>query len=190
MKVIFLFLTLLFASPVRAQVLHDVAQYVPLGAAVGLEYCGVEACHPLRERVALTATAFTALTGVAGVMKLTISEKRPDGSDWRSFPSGHAARAFAGAELVRSEYGLEWGLAAYGVATIVGVMRVAGDHHYVHDVVAGAAVGVAAARLAYWLLPFERKLFGWESDAVSIAALPMFQAETRSIGLSMTMTLH
>ena len=170
--------------PLRAQVVDDGLQYVPMAAAVGLDFCGVEARHPLRERIAVAATSYAALTAMAGTLKLTVKEWRPDGSDYRSFPSGHAARAFAGAELVRSEYGWQWGIGAYAVAAGVGVLRITGDHHYTHDVLAGAAVGILSARLAYLVLPWERKLFGWEEKDFAVTALPTYDYTTRTIGLA------
>ena len=110
MKMIIAILMLSASIRLNAQTVADVGQYVPLAATVGLGFCNVEARHCLRERVALTATSFAALTAVAGGLKLIVSERRPDDSDNRSFPSGHSARAFAGAELVRSEYGWGWAL--------------------------------------------------------------------------------
>lgn len=173
----------------QAQTLDDVLQYVPAAAAVGLDFCGTAASHELRERIALTATAFTALTVVTGSLKLAVSERRPDGSDYNSFPSGHAARAFMGAELVRSEYGWQWGVGAYAVAAGVAALRVTGDCHYLHDVVAGAAVGVLSARFAYWLLPYERRLLGWDKDKVSVSALPAYDYGNRAFGVALTATL-
>ena len=190
MKLKILLFWVLFPLKMNAQVVGDVAQYVPLATAVGLDFCGVEAKHPLRERICLAATAFTTLTATAGALKLTVSERRPDGSDYRSFPSGHAARAFAGAEMVRSEYGWAWGLGAYALATGVGILRITGDHHYTHDVLAGAAIGVASTRLAYWLLPVERRLLGWESKEVSIGAVPTYSPASQSVGFALTMTFH
>ena len=170
--------------PLRAQVVDDGLQYVPMAAAVGLDFCGVEARHPLRERIAVAATSYAALTAMAGTLKLTVKEWRPDGSDYRSFPSGHAARAFAGAELVRSEYGWQWGIGAYAVAAGVGVLRITGNHHYTHDVLAGAAVGILSARLAYLVLPWERKIFGWEEKDFAVTALPTYDYTTHTIGLA------
>lgn len=173
-----------FLQPLRAQIVDNVLQYAPMAAAIGLDYCGVEAHHPLHERIAVTATSYVALTAMTGTLKLTVKEWRPDNSDYRSFPSGHAARAFAGAELVRSEYGLQWGLGAYAVAAGVGILRIAGEHHYTHDVLAGAAIGVLSARLAYWVLPWERKLFGWEEKDYAFTALPTYDHTTRTVGFA------
>ena len=177
------------ATPLRAQVVADAAQYAPMAAAVGLNFCGVTARHSFRERVALTATAFTTMTAVTGALKLAVSERRPDGSDRQSFPSGHAARAFMGAELVRAEYGWTWGAAAYATAATVGVLRVTADRHYAHDVIAGAAIGVASARLAYWLLPLERRLLGWDKSA-TVSAVPTYEPATATIGMALTLTFR
>ena len=179
-----LFLIMLQTTVGRAQIIDDALQYVPMAATIGLDFCGVEARHPLRERIAVAATSYAALTVATGALKLTVREWRPDGSDNRSFPSGHAARAFAGAELVRSEYGWRWGAGAYAVAAGVGLLRIAGDHHYTHDVLAGAAVGILSARLAYWVLPLERKVFGWEEKDFAVTALATYNGTTRTVGVT------
>ena len=96
--------------------IDDYIQYAPMAAGLGLGWLGVEARHSGRDRVLLTGTAFCTMTAIAGGLKYTIREERPDKTDNRSFPSGHAARAFMGAELVRMEYGTPLGIAAYGTA--------------------------------------------------------------------------
>ena len=197
MKAKMLLLTLLLTVTMQAraqwaktQHVDDYVQYVPAVAALGLDFCGVPAKHALRERILLTGTAFATMTAVAGGLKLAVSEERPDGSDRRSFPSGHAARAFMGAELVRSEYGWGWGAGAYALATGIGVLRVAGDHHYTHDVLAGAAIGVLSTRFAYWVLPLERRILGWEDKDVAVSALPVYQPECHGLGVAVTLTLR
>ncbi len=190
MKNVLMVMAMMACTDVGAQKLADVAQYVPAAAAVGLEYVGPTARHPLRERILMTATAYTALTATVGSLKLTVSERRPDGSDHRSFPSGHAARAFMGAELVRTEYGWSWGLGAYAMAAAVGIQRVAGDHHFLHDVAAGALIGVASARVACWLLPLERRLLGWDSPSVTVTAIPAYAPDTHTVGVAVAVTLH
>ena len=184
MKLKLILFLLILQTTVRAQIIDATLQYVPMAATIGLDYCGVEARHPLRERIAVTATSYVAVTAMTGALKLTVKEWRPDGSDYRSFPSGHAARAFAGAELVRSEYGWQWGVGAYAVAAGVGILRIAGEHHYAHDVLTGAAIGVLSARLAYWALPFERKLFGWEEKDFTVSAVPTYDHTTRTVGVA------
>ena len=67
-----------------------------------------------------------------------------------------------GAELMREEYGNAWGAGAYVIAGGVAFLRMYNDRHWLNDVIAGAGVGILAARIGYWLLPLERKLFRWE----------------------------
>jgi hypothetical protein len=76
-------------------------------------------------------------------LKYAINAKRPNGNG-QSFPSGHAASAFMGAEFIRKHYGLGWGIPAYGAAAWVGYSRVESRKHYWRDVVGGALVGIAA----------------------------------------------
>lgn len=88
------------------------------------------------------------------VLKKMIKEERPDHSDNKSFPSGHAAIAFAAARSIDKEFRKDciWiPIAGYAAATAVGIERVANKHHYWYDVVAGAALGFGSAELTWWL---------------------------------------
>ena len=99
-----------------------------------------------------------ASVGVAYVgktaLKAMIKEERPDHSDNKSFPSGHAAMAFAAARSIDKEFRKDciWiPIAGYAAATAIGIERVASDRHHWYDVVAGAAVGYGTAELTWWL---------------------------------------
>jgi membrane-associated phospholipid phosphatase len=72
-----------------------------------------------------------------------VDRTRPNGGG-QSFPSGHAASAFAGAAFVQMRYGWKLGLPAYAVATFVAYSRVESKNHYTSDVVAGGAIGIGA----------------------------------------------
>jgi hypothetical protein len=99
-----------------------------------------------------------ASVGVAYVgktaLKAMIKEERPDHSDNKSFPSGHAAMAFAAARSIDKEFRKDciWiPIAGYAAATAVGIERIASDRHHWYDVVAGAGIGFGAAELTWWL---------------------------------------
>lgn len=99
-----------------------------------------------------------ASVGVAYVgktaLKAMVKEERPDHSDNKSFPSGHAAIAFAAARSIDKEFRCEsiWiPIAGYAAATAIGVERVVSDRHHWYDVVAGAGIGFGAAELTWWL---------------------------------------
>jgi undecaprenyl-diphosphatase len=72
------------------------------------------------------------------------------------FPSDHATAAFAIAVaiLLRKR---GWGIAALVLATVLAVGRVALGVHYPSDVIAGAALGSAAA-LALWAPPLRARI--------------------------------
>lgn len=82
-----------------------------------------------------------AATLVTQGLKETISKERPDGSDNRSFPSGHTSSAFAAAATLHNRYGWKVGLPAHALAAFVGVSRIEAEKHDVVDVLAGAAIG-------------------------------------------------
>lgn len=79
--------------------------------------------------------------GITYGLKFVVDEERPNGED-HSFPSGHTAVTFAGAEFIRKQYGWGWGTPAYVAASFVGWSRVETDDHWWHDVAAGAAIGI------------------------------------------------
>ena len=74
-----------------------------------------------------------------GIKSLEL-EERPNGSDKKSFPSGHATAAFSGAMFVHKRYGWKKAIVPYIMAGITGWARVESDAHYWQDVLGGAAV--------------------------------------------------
>lgn len=145
----------------------DYIQYLPLAGTMLL-------CLPKdnregwQDKLVLGATGMAVMGIMVNTLKYTVCEMRPDGSRRNSFPSGHTATAFVGAELVRMEYGGWWGVAAYSVAFATGFLRMYNERHWFHDVVAGAGIGILSAKVAYWLLPWEQKQLG------KISFLPYF----------------
>ncbi len=92
--------------------------------------------------------------GAKTILKKAIKEERPDHSDNKSFPSGHASMAFAAARSIDKEFRKDciWiPIASYAAATAIGVERVVNKHHHWYDVVAGAGIGIGSAELTWWL---------------------------------------
>lgn len=182
-----------FALPLRASDggshrywLDDIGQFVPTLAIPALSLYGVKSKHSWRERIAVTVTSMALCECVTYTLKHTIHSTRPDGSDRHSFPSGHSARVFRGAEIIREEYGWGWGAGAYAVAAGVGALRIYHHRHRFGDVAGGAAIGFLTARAAYLLLPPERKLFGWDKSEVTAFASPVADLGNRQFGVQMT----
>ncbi len=109
--------------------------YVPAGAP-GFDFMRLTGSP--RHDLALVV-ARTELTTYS--LKYGVDAERPNGGQG-SFPSGHTSVAFAGAEFIRKEYGIWWGIPAYLTAGYVGWSRVISNNHYPRDVLAGAAIGI------------------------------------------------
>ena len=137
----------------HAQV-EDYLQYVPTAMNFALEPCGAQPAHSLKDRLFVTVAAWGITYGVASGLKMTVHEWRPDDSDDKAFPSGHSAKAFCGANLVMHEYKDS----AYAIAATTATLRVTHKKHYVHDVLAGAAIGYLSTEAAYLMLPLWQKL--------------------------------
>jgi membrane-associated phospholipid phosphatase len=80
-------------------------------------------------------------------LKEAFPELRPDGSDRKSFPSGHSGMSFAAAATLFNRQGQSVGIPAFAVASFVAFARVQADKHHWYDVVAGAAIGTASGFL-------------------------------------------
>ena len=165
-KILFALTLALALLPLRAQrntgYYEDYVQYVPLVLDLGLDLVGVDSIDGYPDILIATATSFLSEALVVNGLKLVIDEERPNGTAFNSFPSGHTATAFTGAELVRLEYGWGWGAAAYTAASVVAYSRVAHQCHWWWDTAAGAAIGVLCAQLGYNSVRPIKRLFGME----------------------------
>jgi len=135
------------ASPAAASTKDwDVASDVG-AAALGIWSVGVPAVSGDGRGALQAGMSVGATYAVTTGLKEIFPETRPDGSDNRSFPSGHTAASFAAAASIYERRGAGEGIPAFAIATFVGVARVKADKHYWHDVAAGAAIGTAAGLL-------------------------------------------
>ena len=119
---------------------------VPLGG-LGLFSAG-QATADTRFRALTYDLAQSAIvTGIyKDVLKRSVGRVRPDGSNARSFPSGHTSNAFAWATVAQHHYGSRAGVPVYAAATLIGLSRIERDKHQLSDVVAGAALGLVVGR--------------------------------------------
>ena len=136
--------------------LGDVMMVMAPAYALGMAFMS----HDYEGMLQLGSSVFTAQMAVES-LKLLELETRPDGSDKKSFPSGHAAGAFSGAMFVHKRYGWKPALVPYGMSLVASWARVSARAHYWHDVAAGAAISA----LFTWI--FVSK---YMPDGVSVSA--------------------
>jgi hypothetical protein len=136
------------------------------GGMIAWSYYGDELAGP-RAQMMIGATTEAVL--ITTVLKYTIREKRPDSNQRTSFPSGHSTSAFAFASVVGAEHGWRWGVPAYALATFVGWSRINDNQHFLHDVLAGATIGISTGLGMYYAR--ERRKNG---QAVFILPMPLY----------------
>lgn len=165
----------------------DYIQYLPVVSYLGLGAIGVQSKHSFKERLIVTATSYLAMGVMVNGLKYTVKEKRPDSSARNSFPSGHTATVFMGAELLRTEYGIGYGIGAYTLASGVAFLRLYNDKHWLNDVIAGAGIGILSARIGYWLLPVNKKLFGLNKKNATrmVVAVPTYDFRYKTAGIAL-----
>ena len=125
---------------------------VPYAELAALSLFRIPGRHDRLNTALLVAKSTTLALATFSVLKFTVRDWRPDGSNNQSFPSGHTAIAFCAASLVHQEFRArsQWpGVAAYAVATSVGAMRMINDRHWQADVLAGAGIGILSVHAAY-----------------------------------------
>lgn len=169
--------------------IDNYTQYLPAVAVYGLDLFGVKAKHNFRDRTFVMATSYLLMAATVLTMKATIDAERPDGSANNSFPSGHAATAFVGAQILFREYKdvSPWiGIAGYTVAAGTAAFRVVNKRHWISDVVAGAGIGMLSVELAYMLMPTFHRVLGLEDSGKNLAITPAISAESYGLGMVYT----
>ncbi len=129
-------------------------EYSPWLAVYALKALSVESASSWKRLLVNSALSYVVAAGSVQFLKTTIHERRPDGTNNRSFPSGHAAISFAGANVLHHEYGKlsPWiSVGGFAAATFVSVDRVVRNRHHWYDVAAGAAIGYLSTELGYRL---------------------------------------
>lgn len=157
--------------------IDDYLRFVPSATHLLLGSVGIKSKHNFKERFLISATSHAAMLIMGYGLKYAIHEKRPNMTDNHSFPSGHVAMAFTGAELLRQEYGTAYGIAGYALASGVAFLRLYNNRHWFNDILMGAGIGILSAKIGYWMLPLERKLFKINkksNNTSTIAIMPTY----------------
>lgn len=132
----------------------DYTQLAPAAMLVGMKMAGVPSRSSWGRMLLSDAFSAALMIGFVQGLKSATHVERPDGSNNKSFPSGHTATAFMTATMLNKEYGhlSPWvGIGAYTCATATGLMRMANNKHWLSDVMVGAGIGIISTEMGYWL---------------------------------------
>lgn len=165
--------------------IDDFSRYVPAVSVYALNAFGVKGKNNMRDRSVILGTSLIIMTGTVFGLKSITKVERPDGTSNDSFPSGHTAVAFAGAEFLYQEYkdqSIWYGVAGYAVATGTGLFRMYNNKHWLTDVAAGAGIGILSTKIAYWMNPYlTRTLFGNKKDNSTSFLAPTYDGKSFAI---------
>lgn len=166
--------------------IDDFTQYFPAASVYLLNNVGIAGKHNLKDRSIILATSYLLMTGsVTGLKGLTKIE-RPDGSANNSFPSGHTATAFSGAEFLWQEYkdvNIWYGISGYAVAAGTGFFRIYNGRHWLSDVAMGAGIGIMSTKIAYWTFPYVQKHFFKSRKDVGAIITPFYNGKQLCLGM-------
>ena len=147
----FIVITLFVLSTAKSQEYQlgvDLLQYSPSIGYMTDSYLNPQ--FNVKNDVKKYALTWISMASAVKALKISTHVERPDGSDFNSFPSGHAAVSFMGAELLRDRYSKQkeiW-IPSYVVATLVSCQRVKFNHHRPLEVISGALIGIASVHIA------------------------------------------
>ncbi|WP_264552018.1 phosphatase PAP2 family protein [Flavobacterium sp. N2038] len=167
--------------------IDDFSQYAPAASVYALNAFGVKGKNNMRDRSVIFVTSYVIMASTVLGLKSISHVERPDGSSNNSFPSGHTATAFAGAEFLWQEYkdkSIWYGIAGYAVATGTGLFRIYNNRHWLTDVAAGAGIGILSTKIAYWINPYiTKKLFKSSSENKSTSMImPFYNGQQYGLG--------
>lgn len=169
--------------------IDDLSQYAPMAAVYSLDLFGLKGKHDMVDQTIILGTAYALMGVTVNSLKAITNVQRPDGSSLNSFPSGHTATAFMGAELLRREYWdiSPWiGVAGYAVAAGTGFFRMYNNRHWFTDVLAGAGIGIFSVQAAYWLYPTITKALFRKRYNHNIYLTPYISPQQRGLSLSIS----
>jgi hypothetical protein len=166
--------------------IDDFSQYAPAVAVYALNNVGIQGKNNLKDRSIIIGTSYLIMSGSVLGLKSLAKVERPDGSANNSFPSGHTATAFCGAEFLWQEYkdvNILYGISGYVVAAGTGFFRMYNNRHWLSDVVMGAGIGIISTKMAYWMYPYVQRIFLKSEKRVSTIIAPFYTGKQMGVGI-------
>jgi membrane-associated phospholipid phosphatase len=138
-----------FGVPVAAAKENKAITTAGTGIAIALPViaAGITAYKRDWTGTAELAATTIATVGTAFALKQVIHSRRPDGSDYKSFPSDTTALSASGSSFLLHRYGWQYGLPAMAATQFVSYSRVQANKHHWYDTLASSAIAFGYASL-------------------------------------------
>ncbi|MDP5158780.1 MAG: phosphatase PAP2 family protein [Flaviramulus sp.] len=169
--------------------IDDFSQYVPFLSVYGLNAIGIKGQNNFKDITIILGIAYIIMGGTVNILKGTGNVERPDATSKNSFPSGHTATAFMGAEFLYQEYkdvSIWFGVAGYLMATGTGMFRMYNNRHWLTDVAAGAGIGILSTKIAYKIHPLIKRTIFKNKENTNGIVMPFYNGREFGLNLSMT----
>jgi membrane-associated phospholipid phosphatase len=128
--------------------------WVPSASVYAMDALKVKTKHDFKQHLILDAGSILITGGIGYGMRLISKHIDAYSENGTKFPSGHAANAFRGAEIVHQELKDQSPVLSYSgyvVATGVGLLRIYNKNHLLTEILAGAGLGILSTKLTYWI---------------------------------------
>lgn len=172
--------------PLFAAHVDDYLQFAPAAAVYALNLYGVKGKHNLFDASMLYVTSAAIMGLSTHYVKRGVRRSRPNDHGYNSFPSGHTASAFVGAEFLYQEYKdvSPWiGYGGYFTAAAIGTLRMYNNKHWFSDVVGGAGFGIASTKISYLVYPYIKRLFTTKNNE-NFMVMPTYGQGIKGLMLS------
>jgi membrane-associated phospholipid phosphatase len=132
----------------------DYLMWMPTASLYAMDALKVKTKHNFKEHLILDAGSILITGGLGYGMRIISKKMKVYNAEDTKFPSGHAANAFRGAEILHQELKEQHPILSYSgyvVATGVGILRIYNKNHLFTEVLAGAGLGIISTKLTYWV---------------------------------------
>lgn len=166
--------------------IDNISQYAPFLSVYALNATGIKGKNNIKDRTIILGTAYIIMGATVNIIKNTGNIERPDGTSNNSFPSGHTATAFMGAEFLFQEYKDEsiwYGISGYAIAAGTGFFRMYNDRHWLTDIAAGAGIGILSTKIAYWIHPWIKRNIFKDDKKLNGLIIPAYDGKNLGIGI-------
>ena len=132
-------------------IIREIMALLPVGIAI------VNASPAYFSQYAIFLSANYVLTNF---LKITIAWERPDKSNRKSFPSGHAVSVFSAAAFITLKHGFLLAIPTYIIGVAVCLTRFYSSKHSVVDLIGGALLPFMSIFVLYGLIALAEKKRG------------------------------